>query len=56
MGMSLRKTKGIIKQKFFFRGQRPKWHSVPTEELFKLGYYNDTKKIIKFANSSLIQS
>lgn len=56
IGMSLRKAKGIIKQKFFFRGQRPKWRSVPAEELFKLHQNKSTIEYNKFANNSLIQS
>jgi hypothetical protein len=37
-------SKDIINQKFFFRRHKPKWHSVPAEELFKLGHLNDTKE------------
>lgn len=56
IGINLRKANGIIKQKFFFRGQRPKWRSVPAEELFILGQNKSTIENNSFANTSLIQS
>jgi len=56
IGMSLRKANGIIKQKFFFRGQRPKWRSVPAEEHFELRKYKNKIENDNFANISLIKS
>jgi putative transposase len=49
MGMSLRKANGTIKQKFFFRGQRPKWRSVPSEDIYRLGQCKNTIENNNFA-------
>lgn len=56
LGVSLRKVHGVIKQKFFFRGQRPKWRSVPAEELYKLSQNKNTIENPNFAFNKLIQS
>jgi transposase InsO family protein len=39
MGFILKKVRGKIKQTFFFRGQRPKWHSALSEDF--CGVCND---------------
>lgn len=51
LGVNLRKVKGVIKQKFFFRGQRPKWRSVPAEELYIYGQNKSTIENPNFANN-----
>lgn len=44
IGINMKKVKGKIKQTFFFRRQRPKWHSVLAEDFF-WGY--EITKLIK---------
>jgi len=55
LGVSLRKVNGVIKQKFFFRGQRPKWRSVLPEEICILGKNKNNIENHNFAINKLIQ-
>jgi len=41
IGVQMRKEKGKIKQKFFFRGQRPIWHSALPEDFFGVNKNNE---------------
>jgi len=56
IGLSFIKRKGRIHQKFFFRGQRPKRHSVPPEELYLFGHCKYKSENNNFANPSLNES
>lgn len=56
IGMSFIKRNRRILQKFFFRGQRPKWHSVSPEELYLFGHNKNTSENNNFVKPSLIES
>ncbi len=56
IGINMRKQRGKIIQKFFFRGQRPKWHSAPAEDSFNLGNCKDKTEMFRFVNPLLNES
>ena len=56
IGINMRKQRGKIIQKFFFRGQRPKWHSAPAEDSFNLGNCKDKTEMFRFVQPLLNES
>jgi len=56
IGINMRKHRGKIIQKFFFRGQRPKWHPAPAEDIFNLGICKDKTEMSIFVNPLLNES
>jgi transposase InsO family protein len=56
VGINMKKQRGKISQKFFFRGQRPKWHSAPAEDNFNLGICKDKTDMSIFVNPLLNES
>jgi len=56
IGINMRKHRGKIIQKFFFRGQRPKWHPAPSEDIFDLGNCKDKTDMLRFVQPLLNES
>jgi transposase InsO family protein len=56
VGINMRKYRGKIIQKFFFRGQRPKWRSAPAEDISNLGICKDKTEMLNFVQPSLNES
>ena len=56
IGINMRKYRGKIIQKFFFRGQRPKWHSALAEDNFNVGNCKDKTEMFRFVQPSLNES
>lgn len=57
IGVNMKKIKGKIIQKFFFRGQRLNWHSALPEEFFGVNKNNQYKaEITNFVKQTLIKS
>ncbi len=56
MGMHLKNVKGKIKQIFFFRGQRPKWHSAQSEDFYGVCKNKNNTETITFVEPILNES
>ncbi len=56
MGMKLKKVKGSVTQTFFFRGQRPKWRSVLSEDFYSVGMDKDMAENSTFVKPILNES
>lgn len=56
IGINMKKHRGKIIQKFFFRGQRPKWHSALSEDIFELDICKDKNEMFRFVEPILNES
>jgi transposase InsO family protein len=56
VGLNMKKIRGKVLQKFFFRGQRPKWRSALAEDILMGGICKDINDIPIFVKPTLNES